>query len=109
MGLAAPAPRSHCPAGYPSPRDRANQMAVYGAITQSFSCAGRGSAGLRQGDNEDPFAVPAQGAPGAAVGGGGRDWQRAARLEAQLPLPRARPAPPAPRDRRAHVRSVGAF
>lgn len=109
MGLTTPAPCSHCPAGYPSPGDWADQMAVYGAITQSFSCAGRGSAGLWQGDNEDPFAVPARGAPRPARGGGGRDWQSAVRLEAQLPLPRARPVPPAPGDRRTHVRSVGTF
>ena len=33
------APRTHCPSVYPSPWDQPNQMAAYGAITQSFSCA----------------------------------------------------------------------
>ena len=39
MGIPALAPRTHCPSVYPSPWDQPNQMAAYGAITQSFSCA----------------------------------------------------------------------
>lgn len=44
-------PCARCLSVCPAPWDPANQMAVYGAITQSFSCAGRGSVRFHQEDN----------------------------------------------------------
>lgn len=91
MGILAHGPCTHCSSVYLFPWDQANQMAVYGAITQSFSCAGWGRVRFHQEANHDPFMVPAGVWGGIRVPLGGDDDDSPLspiRLEAHLLLPK---------------------